>query len=94
LPGLCDDFETLDELFRQAAELEVSVVWTDALNLRPKVWQPVRDLVARRHPGLMGRYRGVLFNADARAGYIEGLRRNITAAAQKHGLADRLAGCP
>jgi len=94
LPGLSDDDESLDRLMKAAADLDVDVIWTDALNRHPKVWESVSALLSKRYRGLLGLYRGVLFNEASRETYLEALRRRIQAAAARHRVTKRLSGCP
>jgi DNA repair photolyase len=94
LPGISDDEESLDRLMKIAADLDVDLIWTDALNRRPKVWQSVAALLAKRYPALLEPYRKILFNEAARESYLEGLRRRIKVAAAHHRLTKRLGGCP
>jgi len=94
LPGISDDDATLDSLMKSAADLDVDSLWTDALNLRPKVWQSVGPLVSKRYPALLPLYKNVLFNAAFREDYLAGLAARIRAAAARHNLLPRLEGCP
>ena len=93
LPFLSDDQASLDAMFGRAAELGVNVIWTDALNPRPRVWPPVSQLLRERFPALRELYQRMLFDARARKAYVAGLQARIKAAAQRHSLTDRLAGC-
>jgi DNA repair photolyase len=94
LPGISDDDATLDALMKSAADLDVDLIWTDALNLRPKVWQAVGPVVSKRYPALLPLYKNVLFNAAFRDDYIGKLGTRIRAAASRHKLLPRLEGCP
>lgn len=93
LPGVSDDPDTLRRLFAKARELDVDLIWTDALNPRPRVWPSLRRFLGRK-PEILARYKAVLFNKRARAEYIEGLRGVIGDAARSAGVADRMSGCP
>lgn len=92
LPGLSDDDASLDRLFALAAETGVDNIWTDCMNLRPKVWESVRALLVKRYPSLMPLYRGVLFNESERERYVEDLHKRIRAAASRHGVLGKLDG--
>ncbi|MFP4056688.1 MAG: radical SAM protein [Candidatus Brocadiia bacterium] len=94
LPFLSDSPESLDAMFGRAAELEVDVIWVDALNPRPRVWPSVSGLLEERFPRLLEPYRRVLFDAASRSSYLAQVRRRVAAAAERHGLSQRLAGCP
>ncbi len=94
LPGLSDDADSLRELFGRAAELQVDVVWVDAMNPRPRVWPSVADLLRRRFPDLHEQYGRILHDAATRERYVAGLGRRVREAARRAGVADRLAGCP
>jgi len=94
LPFLSDNEASLDALFEQAARLEVDVIWVDALNPRPKVWESVRATLQREFPDLEERYRRVLFAPAVRKSYVKALGEWVRRAAKKHGVLDRLAGCP
>jgi len=94
LPFLSDSREAIDALFRQAAEAEADIIWTDALNARPRVWPSVVRLLGERFPELRERCRRILFDRRAREAYLNQLRERITLAAAATGMSDRLAGCP
>jgi DNA repair photolyase len=94
LPFLSDDGKCIDGLFERAADLEVEVIWVDALNPRPRVWPSVVGLLRRKFPELEGRYRAMLFDQEARAQYLVGLGERVRRAAARHHMTDRLRGCP
>jgi DNA repair photolyase len=94
LPFLSDDERSIDGLFERAADLEVDVIWVDALNPRPRVWPSVAGLLGRKFPELEGRYRAMLFDQQVRAQYLRGLGERVRRAAARHHVADRLRGCP
>ena len=94
LPGVSDDEQTLDRLMKIASDLDVDLIWTDALNPRPKVWPSVRALLSSRYPQLLEAYRKILFNAPARESYLAGLRKRINSAAARHKVGKKLGGCP
>jgi DNA repair photolyase len=94
LPFLSDSRDEIHELFQRAAELQIDVIWTDALNPRPRVWPSVARLLEERFPTLRERYRRILFDRRARAAYLAQLRERIMLAAEETATADRLAGCP
>ena len=93
LPFLSDDEASLNAMFERAADLEIDVIWTDPLNPRPRVWPAVAQLLRREFPDLRERYSRLLFDARLRKEYVDGLRTRIRAAARRHSVADRLAGC-
>jgi len=93
LPFLSDSQEAIDGLLARAADLEIDVIWVDALNPRPRVWPAVAELLRTRFPELRERYRQVLFDHQARAEYLEQLRSRVARAAERFSLGDRLAGC-
>jgi DNA repair photolyase len=94
LPGVSDDEASIDGLMKLAADLDIDLIWTDALNPRPKVWESVSALLRRRHPNLFGLYKRVLFNSESREAYLAVLRRRIRAAASHHRISGRVEGCP
>jgi len=94
LPFLSDGQDSLDLLFRRAAELKVGRVWVDALNPRPRVWPALAGFLSREYPGLRETYRKLLFDPQERAAYLERLRTRVTRAASRAGLEDRLESCP
>jgi len=94
LPFLSDNEASLDALFEQAARLQVNVIWVDTLNARPKVWDSVRATLRRHFPELEERYRRMLFAPVVRKAYIKALGEWVRGAAKRHGVLDRLAGCP
>lgn len=89
LPGISDTDEALARLYALAAEAGVRRVWTDGLNLRPRVWPSVQEVLRRHGPHLYEQYRRVLFDAEYRSGYLRELRQRIRRAASASGLADR-----
>jgi len=94
LPFLSDGQESLDAMFERAADVEVDVIWADAMNPRPRVWPSVARLLRRSFPDLHDEYARLLHQKDARAAYLAALRERVMRAARRHGLQDRLAGCP
>ncbi|HUT93635.1 MAG TPA: radical SAM protein [Thermoguttaceae bacterium] len=93
LPFLSDDPASIDAMFERAADLEVDVIWVDALNPRPKVWPSVAQLLRERFPDLHARYRRVLFDHRGREEYLAELRDRVARSAERHAIADRLARC-
>lgn len=93
LPFLSDDSESLGALFACAAQLDVDVIWTDALNPRPRVWESVADLLRRQYPRLLRRYGNILFDPEMRAAYRAALRERVLAAAERAQVKERLRGC-
>lgn len=90
LPGISDTPEALRQLCALAADAHVDRIWHDALNLRPRVWPAVRELLARHRPELLGHYGQVLFEAAYRDAYVAALHQRVHEAAAAAGLADRL----
>ena len=80
--------------FERAASLSVDKIWVDALNPRPKVWPAVSDLLRRKFPHLRRDYGAMLYEKEARKAYLAALRHRVSRAADRCGLADRLAHCP
>lgn len=93
LPFLSDSQSSLEAMFERARDLDVSVIWADALNPRPRVWPSVADLLRRQFPDLLPSYSRVLFDARVREDYVKQLRRRVAQAARRFGLTDRVAGC-
>ncbi len=91
LPAISDTDEALARLFAQAAEVRVDRIWTDALNPRPRVWPAIQQVLRRHAPGLYEHYRRVLFDPAFREEYERRLDVRIHAAAEKAGVASRLA---
>ena len=83
LPYLSDSPESLDALFERAAELEVDMVWVDALNPRPRVWPSVARLLRKEFPELHERYARLLFDRTARGEYLACVRERVHRAAQR-----------
>lgn len=92
LPFLYDDQKSVDALFARAAQARVDVIWTDALNARPKVWPAVVELLDRTYPGLRERYARMLYSEPVRKAYLDALHARIRRAAEKHGLLERTHG--
>ncbi len=93
LPFLSDSLDSILALFARAADAHVNVIWVDALNPRPNVWEAVQALLQAQFPDLVERYRRVLFSPVVRAAYVKGLNERVRAAAARLHLSDRLAGC-
>jgi len=89
LPFLSDDEASLDALFEAAARHQVDVIWVDALNPRPKVWESVRAILRAEFPALEERYRRVLFAPVVRNAYIKALGEWVRRSAAKYGLLDK-----
>jgi DNA repair photolyase len=93
LPFLSDSEETITELLERAGDLQVDVIWVDALNPRPRVWPAVQELLRAEFPELLWPYRRMLFEAAEREAYVVRLRQRVGDAARRLGLAGRVSGC-
>jgi len=94
LPFLSDMQESLNALFARAAELDVDLVWVDAMNPRPRVWPSVADLLRREFPELHEEYSRLLHHKPTRERYLAALRERVHRAARRAGIEQRLGGCP
>jgi hypothetical protein len=77
----------------RVAEEDVDVIWVDALNPRPKVWESLVAVLRRHYPQLLSRYRAVLFSPLVREAYCQALHERVTRAAKRLGIADRVVAC-
>jgi len=77
LPWLSDSQDCLDAMFQRAADLQVEVIWVDALNPRPRVWPAVSQLLRDRFPDLLERYQQMLFDSGARSRYLSELGQRV-----------------
>jgi len=93
LPFLSDGRQAIEAMFAELGDRGVDRIWVDALNPRPRVWEAVSDLLRRRFPDLLPRYRSLLFDSAVRRTYVAGLHDRVRAAAERLALTDRLAGC-
>jgi DNA repair photolyase len=93
LPFLADDPASIQALMTRVADAGADAIWVDAMNPRPRVWPVVADLLRAEFPGLLSRYRRILFDAAARAEYLGSLQTRIERAAQRAGVADRVRAC-
>ncbi|MEI7903359.1 MAG: hypothetical protein WCK89_24225, partial [bacterium] len=93
LPGLSDDQKSLDAMFRRAADAAIDLIWTDALNPRPKVWPAVASLLREQFPHLLDSYRRILFDRHARETYLGELRERVILAADRWKVRERLSVC-
>jgi len=93
LPFLSDSQQAIETMFAELGDRGVGWIWVDALNPRPRVWEAVSDLLRRHFPGLLPRYRSLLFDPAAREAYVAGLHDRARAAAERLALTDRVAGC-
>ena len=93
LPFLSDGQKSINSMFQRAAELAIDVIWVDALNPRPKVWSSVANLLRKKCPDLLDRYRQILFNHKTRAAYLSELQDRVTLAGTKFSLADKVTIC-
>lgn len=84
---------SLDAMFQRAADLQVEVIWVDALNPRPRVWPAVSQLLRDRFPDLLERYRQMLFDSGARSRYMMELGQRVQRAAERVSLRDRILQC-
>ncbi len=93
LPCLSDSQDSLNAMFQRAADLQVEVVWVDALNPRPRVWPAVAELLRATYPNLLEPYRQMLFEPAARARYLQELGQRVQHAAERASLQDRIIRC-
>ena len=93
LPFLSDSQASIDALFGVAADLDVNVIWVDALNPRPKVWPAVQEFLRRHYRELLPKYGRMLHHDETRQEYLADLRDRVAQAARRFSLGDRLAGC-
>lgn len=93
LPYLSDSERSLASMFEQAADLDVNIIWVDAMNPRPKVWPSVAGLLREKFPDLRARYGRLLFHSQTRDTYLRELRGRIDRAAKQFSLSDRLVNC-
>lgn len=93
LPHLSDDEAGIEALFRRAADLQVDLLWVDALNLRSGVWPAVSALLRENFPHLRTRYGQLLFEVRHREAYLAALRKRVVKAAERFSLGDRVTVC-
>jgi len=93
LPFLTDSQDYVDRLLERVAEEDVDVIWVDALNPRPKVWESLVVVLRRHYPELLSRYRAVLFSPLVREAYCQALHERVKRAAERLGIADRVVAC-
>ncbi|MHB1033641.1 MAG: SPL family radical SAM protein [Pirellulales bacterium] len=93
LPFLSDSQESIEAMFRRAADLKIGAIWVDAMNPRPKVWPAVAQLLDAKFPDLKERFRAVMFDAQARGAYLAELRERIARAAKRVGVTGRVSAC-
>jgi len=93
LPFLSDNESSIDSMFSRAAELDLDIIWVDALNPRPKVWPSVASLLRERSPDMFNLYKQVLFDRKMRAEYLEQLRQRVAHAARRFSLTGRVNTC-
>lgn len=91
LPGLTDTAENINALFAAVADLPLSHIYVDRLNLRWGVW-PVLKRWSQDNPRLAQEFRSALFNEAGQARYEQRLERRVRRAAADVGLLDRLQG--
>jgi DNA repair photolyase len=94
LPFLYDDQTSVDTLFERAADAGVDIIWVDAMNPRPKVWESVQAFLDQTNPELTDRYRRILFAPTVRQAYLKGIRERVQRAAKRFHLENRVSGCP
>jgi DNA repair photolyase len=93
LPFLSDGKESIEAMFRRAAEMEIDHVWVDALNPRPRVWPAVAQLLADSFPELREPYRRMLFEDNTRTRYLAALADRVATAAKRSSLANGAIVC-
>ncbi len=94
LPALSDGQDSLNALFERAAELDVDLIWVDAMNPRPRVWPSVGPFLRREFPDLHDHYSRLLHHGETRDAYVKELGDRVRKAARQHHVEGRLAGCP
>jgi DNA repair photolyase len=90
LPRISDTSDSLFRLFEIARDAGVDRIITDSLNLRPRVWPSVQQLVRAHRPDLLPLYSDMLFHPAHRRQYLADLEARVAGAAAKAGLADRV----
>ena len=93
LPFLSDRPSEIEAILTRVAELDVKRIWVDALNLRPRVWPAVAELLRLHFPDLYTCYQRVLFDRQGRAEYLADVRRRVEQAAHRLGLGGRVGAC-
>jgi DNA repair photolyase len=90
LPGISDRPEQLAEVVRAARQASATGVWTNLLFLRPGTREHFLEHLAQDWPELVPRYEE-LYGKRAYLGSAESkpLRKQVSALARKHGVADR-----
>jgi DNA repair photolyase len=93
LPFLSDGEADIGAMLQRAADLEVGAIWVDALNVRPRVWDAVAELLRAAFPDLLPRYQKILFDRKCRKEYLDALRGRVERAARQMSLTDRVTAC-
>lgn len=93
LPGFSDTSEALAALFEQSVEAGAQEICVDSLNLRPKVWESISQLLRRCFPELLSLYRQVLHDSTERRRYLQTLRKQIQRACKLVGMPTAVTIC-
>ncbi|NQT82807.1 radical SAM protein [bacterium] len=86
LPFLTDTEENISRLMAEASKLPLSRIAVDRLNLRPRVWQSLKEMLSEHFPELVPRYEEVLFDLAGKERYVNELRQKVKSIAEAHGL--------
>ncbi|UCC67678.1 MAG: hypothetical protein JSV79_11235, partial [Armatimonadota bacterium] len=81
----------LEALFAAVARLPLTHIHTDRVNFRSGVAASLRRMAAKHFPELGDDYRWLGSHGDEDRAYADQLETRIARAAERYGMADRLA---
>lgn len=93
MPYLSDTEESLTSLLNAVEEVGADYFYVDRLNPHFGVWLSLKSLLQKYFPWLIEKYRGLLFDDQARMEYSERLISTVRLLARKQGLDDRMRLC-
>jgi DNA repair photolyase len=93
MPFLTDRQADLEAMFGELRRIKLDRVYLDKLNIRYGVWDSVADFLRTFEPGLIEKYRKILFDPGVSARYAQSLAERSQALAARYGMESALVPC-
>jgi DNA repair photolyase len=93
MPFITDRQADLEAMFGELQRIRPGRVYLDKLNIRSGVWDSVAVFLRTFDPGLVEKYRKILFDPAVSARYAQSLAERSRAAAARSGMESALTFC-
>jgi DNA repair photolyase len=93
MPFLSDRQADLEAMFAELARIRPGRIYLDKLNIRFGVWDSVAAFLRSFEPGLIEKYRKILFDPEVSAQYAQSLAERSQALAARSGMESALIPC-